>query len=121
DEIQVLYTKNPTTNETYPISHGYVGSSLCAFNHLNPGYKIFTLDSNGKALDFDIHYTNMTADNIAGKDVIPKWTSEKALKKVYGLDSLTTDSWHQFLTKAQTEDKLVNLYFNYFHRYSETF
>ncbi|CAG2110458.1 unnamed protein product, partial [Medioppia subpectinata] len=107
DEIQVLYTKNLITNETYPISHGYVGSSLTTFSRLNPGYKIFTLDSNGKALDYDLYYTNMTADNIAGKNVIPKWSSEKALKKVYGLDSLTTDSWHQFLTKAQTEDKLL--------------
>ncbi|CAG2166017.1 unnamed protein product, partial [Oppiella nova] len=118
DEIEVLYNKNTTTNETYPISHAYIGSSIASFSYLNPGYKVFTLDSTGRPLDFDIYYTNMTADNIAGKDVIPKWSSDKSLKSIYGLDSLSTDSWHKFLENIQTDDQLLKLYMDHLHRYS---
>ncbi|CAG2110459.1 unnamed protein product, partial [Medioppia subpectinata] len=117
DEIVVLYNKNHETNGTYAVSHGYIGASLTAYNLLNPGYRIFTLDSNGKPLDWDIFYTNITDDNIKGKGVQPKWQSDTSAKQIYGMDSLSTESWDKFMTRAEKDDRLVELYINHYHRF----
>ena len=46
DELIILYNKNVETNETYPVSLGYISPSITTFADVNPGYRIFTLDKN---------------------------------------------------------------------------
>ncbi|CAG2112619.1 unnamed protein product [Medioppia subpectinata] len=121
DEIVVLYNKDFETNGTYAISHGYIGASLTTYTLLNPGYRIFTIDSNGRPLDFDVFYTNVTDDNIKGQQKPPKWSSDTSGKQMYGMDSLSTESWDLFMSRAKTDDKLVRSYVNHYHRFSDDF
>ncbi|CAG2170991.1 unnamed protein product [Oppiella nova] len=121
DEIVVLYNKNITNNETYAVSHGYIGSSLTTYPSLNPGYRIFTLDSTGKPLDFEMYYTNVTENNIVGHKSPPKWSLGYSAKQSYRMDSLSTRSWDEFMRKAAFDDRLADLYFEHYRRFSEAF
>ena len=140
DEILVLYNKDKQNN-TYPVSHAYLGSSLTSYSALNPGYRVFTLDntvfsdnsvifvniiynymkSYGKPLDFVMYYSNVTEDNIEGQKVVPKWTFGYSAKESYGLDSLSTKSWDQFITRAETDDNLTKTYFQHYYRFNEAY
>ncbi|CAG2103821.1 unnamed protein product [Medioppia subpectinata] len=121
DEIAVYYSKNSSDNSVYPVSHGYIGSSLTTFPSLNPGYRIFTLDSTGVPIDFTMYYTNVTESNLAGDGRPPKWLFGYSAKKSYKMKSLSTRSWDRFMTKAATDDRLADLYFKHYRRFSEAF
>ncbi|XP_054162145.1 sphingomyelin phosphodiesterase-like [Oppia nitens] len=121
DEIVVFYDKNRTTNQTYPISHGYIGSSVTTWPAVNPGYRIFTLDETGKPLDFTTYYSNITQDNIDGKQIVPKWQIAYTAKQSYQLSELSKEAWDAFITRADTDQKLTDLYFSHLHRFTDAY
>ncbi|XP_054156915.1 sphingomyelin phosphodiesterase-like [Oppia nitens] len=120
DEILVLYNIDKD-NKPYAVSHAYLGSSLTTYSALNPGYRLFTLDNKGEPIDFTMYYSNVTEDNIEGRKVLPKWSFGYSAKQSYQLESLSTKSWDEFITKAKTDDNLTKTYFQRFYRFSEAF
>jgi len=108
-------------NETIPVSVGYIGPSLTTFSYLNPGYRIFTLNGNGKPLDIEAYYTDIIESNKNGQNVDPKWHFEYSAKNDYKLSSLSLSSWDQFIKDSETNDDFVRLYFSHYHRDSKAF
>ncbi|XP_054161834.1 sphingomyelin phosphodiesterase-like [Oppia nitens] len=121
DEIVILYNKNATTNATYPIGHGYVGPSVTPWAYHNAGYRVFQLDGTGKPFDFTMYYTNVTQDNIDGRQVRPKWTVGYSARESYRMTELSTSEWDGLLSRALTDDRLLDLYFSHLRRFSEAF
>ncbi|XP_054157328.1 sphingomyelin phosphodiesterase-like [Oppia nitens] len=121
DEILVMLNKNTRTNETYPVGHAYLGSSMTTFSGLFPGYRVFTLENTGKPIDFLMYYSNVTEDNLMGKDVTPKWTAGYSAKQSYNLKSLSTEDWNNFIIRAKTDDSLTKTYYERYYRFSDAF
>jgi len=87
-----------------------VSPSLTTFSHVNPSYRVYTMDPfTFQLLDYDQYYLDLTEanskkstctttthsvfSNIESPHVIPNWKMSYRAREEYSLDDLTPDSW----------------------------
>ncbi|KAG1683692.1 Sphingomyelin phosphodiesterase [Nymphon striatum] len=122
DEFQIFYERL-SHGRRKPINVAYVGPSIAPFKHLNPGFRVYTVDglrdhSTWSVLDHETYFMNLTAANIYNS---PIWRKEYSAKEAYGMKALTPHYWDRFVKKLKYDDELFNKYFSYYTRMSNEY
>ncbi|KAG1651599.1 Sphingomyelin phosphodiesterase [Nymphon striatum] len=108
DEFQIFYERL-SHGRRKPINVAYVGPSIAPFKHLNPGFRVYTVDglrdhSTWSVLDHETYFMNLTAANIYNS---PIWRKEYSAKEAYGMKALTPHYWDRFVKKLKYDDVTV--------------
>jgi len=120
DEFKIFYD---TEEPTRPTNVAFIGPSVTTYLHLNPGYKVYTIDgersdSTFAVLDHSTWYMNLTAANLGAKSMKsdPQWEELYQARAEYGLKDLSPEQLDGFLNRMVSDRALSQLYFKYVDR-----
>ncbi|KAI1724453.1 calcineurin-like phosphoesterase domain-containing protein [Ditylenchus destructor] len=119
DAFTVFY-ENMDDFHSRPTSVLYMAPSVTTFEHLNPAYRIYTIDGNYRdssyeVLDFETYFLNLTATKDTDQ---PKWELLYKAKEEYGLDDLAAKSWHSLSEQIRTNNTIYDIFLkNYARRH----
>lgn len=121
DAFQMFYDLSHSHRR--PASVAYIGPSITPYTHLNPAYRIYTVDGNydnstWAVLDHETHFLNLTDANVSG---LPKWRAVYRAKEAYNMTSLQPVDWDALISTFAINDTAFRLYYSYYHRGSDTY
>ncbi|CAF4957422.1 unnamed protein product, partial [Rotaria sp. Silwood1] len=99
DEFMLFYNE---TDSKQPISVAYIAPSFTTYPNVNPGYRMFTIDSENSAFVLD-HRTvilNLTATNLYNST---KFVEEYSAKSAYSLKDLSPQEWNNFVLRLEND------------------
>ena len=93
----------------------FVVGSVTTYEDLNPGYRIFSIDSvNGALVDHQTHIADLEAANKNGS---LKWFKEYSAVETYGVKDCTPQSILNFVKEIfDKDDNIVDLYTKYYQK-----
>ncbi|XP_065912440.1 sphingomyelin phosphodiesterase A-like isoform X2 [Dysidea avara] len=87
-----------------------VSPSVTTFSHVNPSYRVYTMDPvTFQLLDYDQYYLDLTEAN-KSPHVIPTWKKSYSAREEYGLDDLTPNSWAGLVKRFYKDKTMVLKY-----------
>lgn len=139
DEFQIFYDRLPF-GKRKAINVAYVGPSTTPFKFLNPGYRIYTIDSatehstwvSAKSRTSEIkghgpiicvvifssllqkvldHETYYLNLTAANLYNSPVWIKEYSAKKDYVMESLEPEEWDKLVLRFKRDEQLFDKYF----------
>ncbi|KAH9511227.1 Sphingomyelin phosphodiesterase [Dermatophagoides farinae] len=124
DELAVMYNM-----QGRPIAINYISGSLTTFSFLNPSYKIFEMNPQGKPLNFDVFFMDLDHENrivahnnhSKPKDYQPKWLHEFDAIDSYQMKNLSPEEWAKWVDNAITDLDMAYIYSQHYHRHSRLF
>ena len=91
DQFEIIYSNSSFKK---PVSVVYISPSITTFTNLNPGYRVYDMDSQSwNVLDHHTFILNLTKANQPKAQ--PVWEYEYSARSAYNLTSLSPDSWDQ--------------------------
>uniref|UniRef100_A0A7E4V112 Sphingomyelin phosphodiesterase n=1 Tax=Panagrellus redivivus TaxID=6233 RepID=A0A7E4V112_PANRE len=105
-----------------PTGVAIVGPSVTTYSHVNPAYKIYTIDgdydgSSFTMIDEDTYWANITRANEEDKVT---YELEYNRKAAFNMPDLSPASFHDLLMRLTTDDTLLDKYITYYHRNDAT-
>lgn len=127
DEFKIFYDAEDPTR---PTNVAFIGPSVTTYLHLNPGYKVYTIDgersgSTFAVLDHSTWYMNLTAANLAAKsatnklELDPEWEELYQARAEYGIADLSPKQLDDFLNRLVSDNALSQLYFKNYNKASD--
>ncbi|XP_064390899.1 sphingomyelin phosphodiesterase A-like [Halichondria panicea] len=91
-----------------------IAPSVTTYGHINPSFRIFTMDTNTKTLlGYEQYHLNVThANELYSKDPNskPKFELSYTTKDEYGLKDLSPVQWASLVSRFETEPSLLSKY-----------
>lgn len=72
-------------------------------------------------VDHHNYFLNLTEANQRGNASSLQWIEEYSAKTAYNMSSLLTSEWQRVYERMRSDDRLFQLYYNHYHRYSDAF
>ncbi|CAF0981469.1 unnamed protein product [Rotaria sordida] len=121
DEFTVFYDE---IDQKRPVSIAYIGPSVTTYSHLNPGYRIFTIDGNypGSSywvLDHRTVIMNLTATNLYNQTI---FLDEYNARDAYEMKYLFPNDWNDLIERLQNDidGPLMSLIYKYSRKSQST-
>ncbi|RWS24750.1 sphingomyelin phosphodiesterase-like protein 2 [Leptotrombidium deliense] len=115
DEFKLYYSPK---NKSDLLHVGYIGPSVTSFN---PGFRFYSLHTDGSVENIHSYYLNLTEANEKGKQATLKWRKLYEAKQDYGLKSLSPQEWQSFYNRLLNNDTLTQFYYGNVIRHSDAF
>jgi len=119
DEFKIFYDTQDPSRAT---NVAFLGPSVTTYLHLNPGYKVYTIDgprndSSFAVLDHSTWFMNLTAANLnadlLGSQSDPVWEELYQARAEYGLTDFSPQQLDDFFNRLVSDTQLFQLYFKY--------
>lgn len=119
DEFEIFYDSdgdNLINDQPRPTNIAYIAPSVTTFAHVNPGYRVYTVDgdyqnSSYAVIDHATYYLNLTEANLHKQSEALRWYLSYTAKELFSLPTLSPADWHDFVMSMRKEEtKFQNFY-----------
>uniref|UniRef100_A0A0N5BGH4 Metallophos domain-containing protein n=1 Tax=Strongyloides papillosus TaxID=174720 RepID=A0A0N5BGH4_STREA len=114
DSFEIYYENADVNGRPYHVN--FVAPSLTTYSHINPAFRVYTIDGNYQGssytvLESETYYANVTE---ADEYNPPKWELEYKLKEDFGMKDLSPASFHELANVLNNDlDEFKKFYFYY--------
>ncbi|XP_063982405.1 sphingomyelin phosphodiesterase-like [Diachasmimorpha longicaudata] len=115
DEFELFYDIDELTR---PVSVAYIGPSVSPYENLNPGYRIYYVDDDGRlptrqVVDHETWIMNLEEANFYGT---PFWWRLYSARDAYDMASLQPSDWNQLIDRMIDDTEIFDVYYKNYHK-----